>query len=153
MEFGQKKFFCQIDLFNFTSFLVCTFFNFLAHSGKKLASDNQKRVFKYSGTQIRSVLLGGPARCRFLLPKGRWKVRTPFIMQWRQPHAGAPWSELYCYVILLTPGQQQEMAAAAPAACGRSMGALFALALGFLKPNRGQTWSFGCAKIFGVPRV
>ena len=31
MEFGQKKFFREIDLFDFTSFFAWTFLNFLAH--------------------------------------------------------------------------------------------------------------------------
>ena len=32
MEFGQKNFFREIDLFDFTSFFGLDFFNFLAHS-------------------------------------------------------------------------------------------------------------------------
>ena len=31
MEFGQKNFFREIDFFDFTSFLVWTFLNFLTH--------------------------------------------------------------------------------------------------------------------------
>ena len=45
MAFGQKKFFREMDLFDFTSFFALDFFNFLAHcQTEKPISDNRDRT-------------------------------------------------------------------------------------------------------------
>ena len=46
-----KKFFREIDLFDFTSFLVWTFFNFLAHCDK-IALLPTMRLSKCSDTEM-----------------------------------------------------------------------------------------------------